>query len=218
MYALGATTVAVSELYLGRDTTVGAAYGRVRLMGVRLILLIVWTFLSIFGACLVVGAVSVGLALFLTLISRVLAFLVVPLAVLGVFAVVVLMSVRFGVSVPALVIENVPAGTALKRSIELTRENVGRVFLIVLCATVIAYATALVFQGPFSIAALVAGPATKTALLLNIAGAVSGAIGGMISGPVMIIGLAMMYYDLRIRKEALDLELLLANLDSPRAS
>jgi hypothetical protein len=92
------------------------------------------------------------------------------------------------------------------------------VFLIVLCATVIAYATALVFQGPFSIAALVAGPATKTALLLNIAGAVSGAIGGMISGPVMIIGLAMMYYDLRIRKEALDLELLLANLDSPRAS
>jgi hypothetical protein len=37
----------------------------------------------------------------------------------------------------------------------------------------------------------------------------------MISGPIMIIGLAMMYYDLRIRKEALDLELLLGHLDAP---
>jgi len=130
----------------------------------------------------------------------------------------VLMSVRFGVSVPALVIEGVPASTALKRSIELTRDNMGRVFLIILCATVIAYATSLLFTGPFSLAALAVGPTTKLALLLNVAGAISGAIGGMISGPVMIIGLAMMYYDLRIRKEALDLELLLANVDAPGVS
>lgn len=218
MYALGATSVAVSELYLGRDATVGDAYRRVRPLGGRLLLLIIWTVLSIFGACVLVGAVAVGFALFLALISRVLAVLVAPFAFLAVVVVVILMTVRFGVSVPALVIENVPAATALRRSIELTRDNVGRVFLIILCATVIAYATALIFQGPFSLAAQVIGPGTKGALLLSVAGAVSGAIGGMISGPVMIIGLAMMYYDLRIRKEALDLELLLTNLDAPRAN
>jgi hypothetical protein len=216
MYALGATSIAVSELYLGRDTTVAAAYRRVRPLGGRLLLLIIWTFLSIFGACLLVGAVAVGFGLFLALLSRVLAVLVAPFAFLGLIVVVVLMSVRFGVSVPALAIENLPAATALKRSIELTSGNIGRVFLIILCATVIAFATSLIFTGPFSLAALAVGPNTKGAILLNIAGAISGAIGGMLSGPIMIIGLAMMYYDLRIRKEALDLELLLANLDAPR--
>jgi hypothetical protein len=216
MYALGATSIAVSELYLGRDTTVGGAYRRVRPLGGRLLLLIIWTFLSIAGGCLVVGAVAVGFAMFLALISRVLAVLVAPLAFLGVLVVAVLMSVRFGVSVPALVIEGVPASTALKRSIELTRDNMGRVFLIILCATVIAYATSLLFTGPFSLAALAVGPTTKLALLLNVAGAISGAIGGMISGPVMIIGLAMMYYDLRIRKEAFDLQMMLDAIDAPR--
>jgi hypothetical protein len=215
MYALGAISVAVSELYLGRDTTVGAAYRRVWPLGGRLALLFVWTLLALVGGSVLVGAVAVGAALFLGLLSRVLAFVVVPFAALGVFIVIVLISVRFGVSVPALVIENVGAATAIRRSVDLTHDNVGRVFLIVLCATVIAYATSLIFTGPFSIAVLVVGPTTKLALLFNLAGAVSGAIGGMISGPVMVIGLAMMYYDLRIRKEALDLELLLAHLDAP---
>jgi hypothetical protein len=218
MYALGATSVAVSDLYLGRDTSVGSAYSRVRPFGGRLLLLFIMTFASMIGACLLVAAVAVGFALLLALISGVLALVVVPFALLGVLVVAVLITVRFGVSVPALVIEDVPAGTALKRSIDLTRDNGGRVFLIILCAMVIAYATALIFQGPFSIAVLIAGPQTKMALLINIAGAISGAIGGMLSGPVMIIGLAMMYYDLRIRKEAFDLELLLANLDAPRVS
>jgi len=218
MYALGATSVAVSELYLGRDTTVGDAYRRVRPFGGRLLLLFICLVLASAGASLLVGAVAIGSALFLALLSRVLAVIVVPFAAFGVFVVFVLIAVRFGVSVPALVIENVPVTTAIRRSVDLTRDNAGRVFLIVLCATVIAYATSLIFTGPFSIAALVAGPDTRLALLFNLVGAVSGAIGGMISGPIMIIGLAMMYYDLRIRKEALDLELLLANLDAPRVS
>lgn len=218
MYALGATTLAVSDLYLERESSIGSAYRRVRAYGGRLILLFFCTFLALFGAALLVVAVAVGGALFLGLIARWLAIVVVPFAFLGVLVVFVLISVRFGVSVPALVIENVSAISALRRSVDLTGENVGRVFLIVLCATVIAYATALIFQGPFTIAVLVVGPASKMALPLHMAGAVSGAVGGMISGPVMIIGLAMMYYDLRIRKEALDLELMIANLDAPSAS
>ena len=47
MYALGATSLAVSDLYLGRDTTVGSAYSRVRPLGGRLLLLILWTLLSV---------------------------------------------------------------------------------------------------------------------------------------------------------------------------
>src|SRR5215471_6301083 len=106
MYALGATSIAVSDLYLGRETTVATAYRRVRPIGGRLLLLFLLSFLAICGGCLVVGAVAVGFALFLAVLSRVLAILAVPLAGLGALLVVVLLGVRFGVSVPALVIEN----------------------------------------------------------------------------------------------------------------
>lgn len=218
MYAVGAASIAVSDLYLGRDSTVGSAYRRVRPLGWRLVLLLLWTILSILGACLVVGVTAAAFAFLVSFFARPLAFLVGVFAALAVFAVFVWMTVRMGVSVPVLVVEKVTAATALKRSFELTQGNVGRVFLIVLCATVVAYATALIFTGPFSLAVLAVGPETRTALLLNIGGAISGAIGGMLSGPVMIIGLAMVYYDLRTRKEALDLELLLANVDAPRVA
>jgi hypothetical protein len=125
------------------------------------------------------------------------------------------MAVRYGVAVPAVVLESIPAGAGLRRSVELTRGNLGRVFLLMLCAVMIAYATAAIFQGPFMVASILAGPETPAALGLAIAGALLGAVGGMFSGPVMIIGLAMIYYDLRIRKEALDLHMLLESLDAP---
>jgi len=44
---------------------------------------------------------------------------------------------------------------------------------------------------------------------------VLGGTASMFSGPIMIIGLALMYYDLRIRKEALDLQIMLESLDAP---
>jgi len=60
--------------------------------------------------------------------------------------------------------------------------------------------------------------AVAISILLGVAGAVLGGIGSMFSGPIMIIVLAMMYYDLRIRKEAFDLQLMLEALDAPPGS
>ena len=40
---------------------------------------------------------------------------------------------------------------------------------------------------------------------------------GTFTGPIMIIGLALAYYDLRIRKEALDLQMMFESIDAPRA-
>jgi len=216
LFAIGATTIAVSELYLGRAITIKHAYERVRPNVGRLILLAIWGGLRIAGAWLVLTVVSVALGLVLGFISSILAVLAFPIAILLSFALTTFMAVRYGVAVPALVLEGITAGQALARSVELTKGNLGRVFLIILCAIIIAYATAAIFQGPFALAALVAGPGTPSALVLGILGATVGSIGHMFSGPIMIIGLAMIYYDLRIRKEALDLQLLLENLDAPR--
>jgi hypothetical protein len=79
----------------------------------------------------------------------------------------------------------------------------------VACAIVVTYATMLLIQGPFLIAQMAAGSTTTVGRVLFIAGVVAGSIGSMITAPVMIIGLVLIYYDLRIRKEAFDLHMML---------
>jgi hypothetical protein len=214
-FALGATTIAVSELFLGREATVASAYRRVRRCAGRLIALFVWGTLRLVGAWIGLVIASAFVGFMLGLVVRFFAVLFLPFALVASFVVVVFMTVRYGVAVPAVVLEGITGSDGLRRSVELTQGNLGRVFLLMLCATMIAYATAAIFQGPFVMASFVAGLGTPTAAALGIAGTILGAIGGMFSGPLMIIGLAMMYYDLRIRKEALDLQLMLENLDAP---
>jgi hypothetical protein len=213
--ALGATTVAVSHLYMGRDTTVGAAYTAVRRHAGPLVLLLFWGWLRLFLT--IMGFVIVGaiLAAVFGVVSPILSGLVMIAAFAGAFGLCLFLVVRWGVAVPAVVLENLGARSSLRRSVELTEDNRGRVFLVILCAAVVGYATILVLQMPFVVAATLAGPGTSLATLLNVIGAVLGGIGSMFSGPIMIIGLAMIYYDLRIRKEALDLQLMQETLDTP---
>ena len=63
-----------------------------------------------------------------------------------------------------------------------------------------------------------AGEETTTAFWFRIAGLVFGTIGGTFSAPFGVVGLALMYYDLRIRKEAFDLQHMLNTLDPPPAA
>src|SRR6266545_1591653 len=57
MVTLGATTVAVSELYTGRDATIGAAYGRMRGQVGRLMWLFILIALRLVGLFVAGGAV-----------------------------------------------------------------------------------------------------------------------------------------------------------------
>jgi hypothetical protein len=215
-FALGATTIAVGQLYKGREVSVAEAYREVRRHAGRLILLLIWGTLRVGGTWLGLFTVIAILSGVLAVVSRVSSVI---LMVGGMFATFVLggyMAVRYGVSVSAVVLEDLSAGKALSRSVELTADHRGRVFLIILCAMMISYATAALLQGPFMLGAMIAGPGSPAAIGLTIVGAVLGGIGGMFSGPIMIIGLAMVYYDLRIRKEALDLRMMLDSLDAPR--
>jgi hypothetical protein len=189
----------------------------VRPQGWRLIGLLIWASLRIglawLGLVVLVGVISALSAV----VSPILSVLVFMLGLLAAAGVSGYFAIRYGVCVPAAVLENLAPNRALARSVELTEDHRGRIFLILLCAIVITYATAALFQGPFMVAALLAGPDTFAALILNLMGAVLGTAGSMFSGPIMIIGLAMAYYDLRIRKEALDLQMMLDSLDAPRA-
>jgi hypothetical protein len=124
-------------------------------------------------------------------------------------------ALRYAVSVPALVLENVTAREAIRRSVSLTRGSLGRAAVLAIFATIIAYAAVFLLQGPFAIGVVMAGPGTSAAMWFSLIGAIAGTIGNAITGPIMIVALAVFYYDVRIRKEGLDLQLMVANLDRP---
>lgn len=216
-FALGATTIAVARIYNDQPVDVADTYRAVRPMGWRLIGLLIWSSVRVFVAAFGILVLTGILSFVAALASPILSPLVFLIGMLGAVLTAGYLMVRYGVSVPAAVLENLSPNAAIVRSIDLTQDYRGRIFLILLCAIAITYATAALLQGPFMVGAMIAGPETITGLVLNVVGAVLGTAGTMFSGPIMIIGLAMAYYDLRIRKEALDLQMMLASLDAPRA-
>jgi hypothetical protein len=215
--ALGATTGAVAELYRGGQPTIAGSYDGVRGRWGRLAWLMLVLFVRLFGAMfllLIVTGVMVGL---LSIFSPVAG------AVLGIamfaaaFAVFVWMALRYAVCIPPAVLEDLTASRALARSVKLTSGALGRVLVLMFFTVIVAYAGFALTQGPFMVAAVMAGPDTSTAFWLNMAGVVAGSIAGAFTGPLAIIAMAVLYYDLRIRKEGLDLDLMIADLraDAP---
>jgi hypothetical protein len=217
MITLGATTVAVSELYVGRSATIASAYSHVRSLVGRLIVLMLIIGLRLMGIFLGIVAIVAVLTVSATLLLGPFAVVLAFLGTMAAAFACLLYALRYAVAVPVLVLEHATPTDAIRRSIDLTRDNLGRTAVLVIFAMIITYAALALFQGPFTVGAIVAGPETSTALWLNLAGTFTGAVGGAVSGPLMIIALALLYYDLRIRKEGLDLELMMANLDSDAA-
>ncbi len=209
--ALGATTFAVSDVYLGRPATVQSAYRNVRGRFWSLLGLIFLILLVLFFAYLVfvAGGMIVGILLGIVLG---------PLAVVGVFlgflagmVCAVMLGMSFGVAIPALLLEKLTIFQALTRSMKLTKGNLGRIFLTFLLMGVITYAIIAVFQGPF-LAAMFMTKGGQISLWLQSLSVISGGAGGVLSGPLLMIGLSLLYYDARVRKEAFDLQVMMAAL------
>jgi Membrane domain of glycerophosphoryl diester phosphodiesterase len=216
-FALAATTVAVARVYSEQAVTIAESYSTVRSQGLWLLLVMIWAGIRVMLVGFGVFAFAGILAFVVGFLSRILGVLILFPGMFAAFVVVVYFSLRYGVAVPAAVLENLGPNRALKRSVELTEEYRGRIFLIMLCSVVITYATMALLQMPFIVAATLAGPQTPAGLTLNMAGIVLGTAGSTFTGPIMMIGLALAYYDLRIRKEAFDLQMMLAAIDAPHA-
>jgi hypothetical protein len=177
----GATVLAVSELYLGRTTTIGAAFRRVRgELG------------TIFGVLFLSG-LATGAAFIL---------LIVP----GIYV-----ACRLAVCVPAALLENIGPRDSLERSFALTKGNAGRAFLIYLLYFCLVYAALMLFTLPFTFA-LAAVRHDPTMVRIWTAGMQVGSfVGNVLVTPVLTIATALFYYDLRVRKEAFDIQMMMTN-------
>lgn len=221
--AVAAAASAVADVYLGRPSTVRGSYGRIRGRFWRLIGIVLNIALRMLGLLLlVVGVIFGGFAgigflfaggrgnpVFIALL--VIVFL---LAYIAALAFCVYFALRYAVSIPVLMIENLGVLATIRRSVFLTRGRRGQIFLALLVAGIIAYAGVFVFQVPFSIAAVVSAVQGHWPAWLAFASAVSGAVGSALTGPISMIAIVLLYYDSRIRKEAFDLQFMMASLDS----
>ena len=153
---------------------------------------------------ILVAAVGVGLIVLLTLTqSAVLIgfgvlFLVVAM-VAAMFAVITLTVL----ATPALVLERAKVFTALRRSVTLTRKMFWRVLGIYLLTALLVGVLTSVLSYPASMFGQILGSATGAYLLSLVAGVIAMAV----TTPFMAAVTALLYIDVRIRLEGLDVEL-----------
>jgi hypothetical protein len=113
--------------------------------------------------------------------------------------------IAFAVAVPVLLTEGVKGTSALGRSRALVRGRWWGTFGVVLLGTILAGVVSAAIGGLAGLAAGTTDPGSVAGFLVN---SVSGTLGSMISTPFTAAFVSVLYFDLRVRKEAFDLQLL----------
>src|SRR5580700_3398784 len=185
LFAQGGTILAISDLYLGRPASIGGSLRRVA-----------GELAPLFGVIALNGLAIAGATI----------LLVIP----GIY-----IACRLLICVPAALIEGRGPRESLSRSFDLTRDNAGRGFLILLLSVVVTYAALILFALPFGIplAASIGNPG----MLLFWASMVQvgSTVATVLVRPVLLIATSIFYYDLRVRKEAFDIQFMM-NPESQR--
>lgn len=123
------------------------------------------------------------------------------------------LSIAWIVAVPALMIEDCRGLDALKRSFRLVRKRWWATFAVILVAFLLAGVIQGLAEGLLGIM-LVAG-ADDSLLLTVLVDGVAATIGSVIVTPFQAAVITIAYFDLRVRKEGFDLELLAERLGGP---
>jgi hypothetical protein len=132
-------------------------------------------------------------------------FLVLLLFMIPGIVYVILMAIRYSLSVPACVVEDLKARKAIRRSIELAKGSWGRIFLLGLLVLVIQIGLVAITRGPFSIMAF-KQPGFRLPAWIQVIQQILGFFTNTFLGPIWAIGITLFYYDQRIRKEGYDIE------------
>ncbi len=175
----GATIYAVSDLYLGRPATIGGSLKKM------------WGHLAdLFGVTLLNGLAVLAATV----------FFIIP----GIYV-----ACRLLICVPVALLEEAGARSSLERSWELTRGNAGRSFLIYVLYFAMFYGISLVFVLPSTMMLAFAAKDPSMRMLSLVLMQVGSFAATVLVGPFLLIATAVFYYDLRVTKEAFDLQMLL---------
>ena len=201
--AEAATTRAVSDRYLDRETSVGVSYAaalrRLGALVLQSLVLLGGTILGmavlvalIVGLSIAAGAAGAGLGILLLL----------PAAAFAIFV-----YVRTSLAPPAIVLEGLSGIRGLARSWNLVRGLGWRMLGIRLLLALIT----VIIEGVVGVLITLPGfglDANSRFLLQQIGSAVA----AVFVSPITYIGVTLLYYDARIRKEGFDIEMLARSL------
>ncbi len=209
----GLLIVAVGAAVRGETLAPGVLWQRARhrmwaVLGLALLLLVL--------APVIIALSMVPGALLLFLLPDNLAIGVVVLIVGALFGVLTYAALYLGfwsLSAPSLLLENLSITAALRRSFRLVRGSFWRVFGISLLTAVIAYVVRQIFAVPFSlIGTILSEVADFTGLSGAVVQLLISDIGTILAGAVVYPftagAVALLYLDLRMRREGMDVEVL----------
>ena len=179
LYSAGASIFAVAEIYAGRRATIRGCY---RLVHGK--------------AGIVLGVMFLtGLILFGGFIA-----LIIP----GLY-----LLCRLPVALSAAMIEDAGPSDSIRRSFDLTKDFAGRSALIYLLAVALTYGVGLMLQLPFFALMAISAKQPHLMILGTVLGQMGNLLGSILVAPVPTIAFVLFYYDLRVRKEALDLQMMM---------
>ena len=185
LIATAATEFIVSESYLGRPLSAREALQRSTPYIGRIL------------ACSLLMALAVGLGFLLLFIPG------------------VILAVGLSMAIPAVVLEpRASASGALSRSWELTRGARWRIFGLGVTLLVLLYVPVVAIGGLFTLIVPGSGGMFGGASIGMVTAIAVGGIVQMFIYPLFYCVLTVTYYDLRVRKEGFDLELLASTLQS----
>jgi len=185
LFSVGATVLAVAEIYSGHRPTIRGSFRLVRGKAG-----------AIFGV------------MFLSLLIMIAGFI--ALVIPGIY-----LMCRIPVATAATVVEDLGPVDGIGRSFGLTRGFAGRSAMIYLLIFALSYGVALAFQLPFYILIALSAKQPQIVLLWTVLLQVSSLLGSLLVTPVNTIAFAVFYYDLRVRKEAFDLQMMMQAIGGP---
>lgn len=120
--------------------------------------------------------------------------------------------VKWSMAGPAMLLEGLGVGASLARSWRLTRRSFWRLLGILLLTSVIVYAVVIAISLPFTLVSGVVGGLAATTdtdgyVISQVVATVGGIVGSLIAYPFLASVTALLYVDLRMRREGLDVEL-----------
>ena len=181
--ATGALAYAVSKSYLGHEIEVKASY--------IYVLKRIW---PLIGALILTG-LATGAGFLLCIIPG------------------IIFTMWFIFTTQSVVIENCAVMESISRSRKLAIGNMGKIFIIGILFLVIAMVIGGVLQFPFIVmGALRARPGMPQAFGIQIMQTAGQTIGNILVNPIFMISFTLIYYDIRIRKEGFDLQVMAENL------
>jgi hypothetical protein len=186
---------AASDLYIGRDAS---SSGSLR-AGLRRVHSVLWisilVFVTVFLAAIPGAAAPVLLVIFTA-----------PL--------IIFLLVRWCAAIPVLMVEGAKGSKALGRSFQLVEgrswATFGALIVAIIFIFLIEFLVSLASEGLSTLAK------EQTELFVVVFSIMNG-IGTLITAPFFAAVVTVIYYDLRVRKEAYDVELMTQQLESPGA-